>query len=194
MASGTKPDEIFEQDLEELCKSIDRSRKRHLSVGLLRGDQVQDRLKTQEESASPFLKRHRPGDELRTPAKAIPGRPPTISEEVPEMAMTMAEFKEYMDGTTNKKLTELDENMAGIRRAVGRVESTVEKHSRKLDSHDAQIAEIRSEMRDIRAKPPDFPPCRLSHPSLHSGSNQEEKTPLKAMRSCWQGVHSGSGR
>ena len=42
-----------EEELQELVKSIERSRKRNLSVGLLRGDQVVDRQELQEKSASP---------------------------------------------------------------------------------------------------------------------------------------------
>ena len=49
--------EAGEANFRELSDSIDRSRKRHLEPGLLRGDQALDRLRTQEASASPVLKK-----------------------------------------------------------------------------------------------------------------------------------------
>ena len=48
-----------DQGFEDLVNSIDRSRKRHLDEGLLRGDQALDRLRAQEASASPALKKTR---------------------------------------------------------------------------------------------------------------------------------------
>ena len=124
-------------ELEELSSSIDRSRKRHLDEGLLRGDQVLDRLKVQEASASPLLKKTRKS----------PGTTPPRT--VSKMAMTMAEFKEYMDNNTNKRLGDIDGKIGGMQTAI-------KENTAKLDRHEAQISELRGEMVKLKQAP--FPP------------------------------------
>ena len=133
---------------DDLCSSIDRSRKRHLDKRLLRGDQVRDRLLVQEASASPLLKKTR-----KTPATTPPsqGNPPA------DMAMTMAEFKEYMDSTTNKRLGDIDNKIGGM-------QSTIEDNTKKLDKHETQIAEIREDVQKM--KQGNFPPLQQG-PGTH---------------------------
>ena len=117
----------FDKDLDDLCNTLDKSRKRHLSVGLLRGDQVHDRLKVQEASASPLLKKSKAG-QLTPPRE--------------EMAMTLADFKAYMDpqvAATNQRLDNIDGKVSGLQAAVSKVDNTVQLHSAKLDRHEATI-------------------------------------------------------
>ena len=128
-----------QEGLEVLAQSIDRSRKRHLEEGLLRGDQARDRLRVQEASASPLLKKTRKSP-TTTPPKDTIG---------PTMAMTMAEFKEYMDSNTNKRLGEIDTKIGGM-------QSAIKENTAKLNEHDAHISEIRSELVKMKAGP--FPP------------------------------------
>lgn len=120
---------------DELANSIDRSRKRHLEEGLLRGDQVRDRLRVQEASASPALKKTRKS-------------PHTTPPDAPNMALTMADFREYMDKNTNKRLTDIDDKIGGMQEAI-------KDNTAKLQRHDSQIAQIREEMKKIRDP---FPP------------------------------------
>ena len=133
----------FEADLAEISRSIEKSRKRNLEVGLLRGDLVQDRLAVQEVSASPVLKRPRPEPE------ASPS-PPS------KMAMSMADFCAYMDEKINPKLAGLDD----IKQKIDRMDETVKGNSVRLDRQEAtakmnqaHIAEIRAELRSIRDEP-----------------------------------------
>ena len=87
-----------DREFDEILGSIERSRKRNLSEGLLRGDQVLDRLRCQEASASPNLKKSR---------DSTPERTRVPSARSPEMSLTMADFKAYMDQNTNKTLRDL---------------------------------------------------------------------------------------
>ena len=133
----------FDRELEALCDTIDHSRKRNLSPGLLRRDLAVDRLKSQEESASPLLKKKKECAP-NTPIKA-------------NMAMTMAEFKAYMDANTNKRLDSVDGNMKDLSSKFDRIEKTVDQNSRKLSAHDEAIAAIRddlSKLKDGRPKAP----------------------------------------
>ena len=129
--------------LDELVTSLDRSRKRHLDVGLLRGDQVLDRLATQEASASPILKRTR-----TDPQKTPPG--------VSNMALTMAEFTEYMDKNTNKRISELDNKVGGMQTSIDKLDASVKDNSTKLDAHEARIARIEGQVATVRDG--QFPP------------------------------------
>lgn len=126
-----------EKELEEICKSLERSRKRHLSVGLLRGDQAADRLAEQEGSASPLLKKTK------------------------TMAITMKEFEAYMDRNVNKRLDSIDEGQAKISDEINRVKETVGTHAKLIDSNSkaternkTSIAEIREELRSMKQFPP----------------------------------------
>ena len=152
--------------LAGLEKSIERSRKRHLSVGLLRGDLVQDRLKLQEEASSPLLKKSRPSP---TPALSpevgfdstlepylSPGESPAQVAESDNMALTMAEFKAYMDANTNKaladtntKLEVVDKSLSGMKRTVNEIESTVKNNSARLNSQADSIQANNAEIKRI---------------------------------------------
>ena len=141
-----------DKELLDLCDSIDRSRKRHLSVGLLRGDLVHDRLAQQESSASPLLKKHRAVTPKKTPPNsASPDDLPAPPAD-PEMAMTMADFKAYMEENSTKRFDGLEGTIAGIRSTVNKVEATVSSNSAKIDKHERQISDIKAEMNDLKAR------------------------------------------
>ena len=123
----------------EIALSIERSRKRHLSEGLLRGDLAADRLKQQEASASPLLKKSKPAA---------------------DMALTMQEFKDYMDRTTNKRLESLDSNMTDLNKQLGKVNKNVKANSAKLDLHEEAIKqnkvcidELKEGLRNLQERP-----------------------------------------
>ena len=126
----------FDKELEDLCNTLERSRKRNLSVGLLRGDKVHDLLKVQEEAASPFLKKRR--ERAVTP----PG---------PAMALTMADFKAYMAENTNKSIDLLNVKVAGMSEKLQKVDVSVQEHSAKLDRHEATIKANQSQIAQIKA-------------------------------------------
>lgn len=143
---GTTKHSEFDKELEELCSSIDRSRKRHLSVGLLRGEQVHDRLRPQEISASPLLKKIRAAEHF-TPSLSPPQESDT------DMAMTMADFKAYMEEHSTRRLVGIENTMQGIKASVEKVEASVEVNSAKIDKHEAQISAIREEVRQMKDRP-----------------------------------------
>ena len=132
---------------QELANSIDRSRKRHLEVGLLRGDQVTDRLRVQEASASPLLKRPRSTEKS----------PPEPSRSRSKMAMTMAEFKEYMEANTNRRLDGLDDKMTGMNGTISRIDATVKANSESIEKHEIQIANICAEVMKLKEPTPSMP-------------------------------------
>ena len=158
-----KPPTESEAGFLELANSIDRSRKRHLEVGLLRGDQVHDRLGEQEASASPILKRLRQTPEVSPPAKAA------------NMAMTMAEFKDYMDNNTNKRLDGLDGKMSGMQASISRIDSTVRDNSERIQRHESQINEMREEVKKM--KDGSFPPLPTANRDLGMGLIAAPPTP-----------------
>ena len=136
----------FDKDLDDLCNTLERSRKRHLSVGLLRGDQVHDRLRQQEASASPLLKKSK----TSLPPRLTPPAEEDNGQHKGGMAMTLADFRAHMRDNTDK-------NIADIKTVIGKVEVTVAEHTAKLDRHEAtiranqaQIAEMRMEMRTTK--------------------------------------------
>ena len=125
-----------EKALEEICKSIERSRKRNLSDDLLRGDQAADRLRTQEASASPLLKKSR------------------------TMAITMADFEAYMDRNVKRRLESIDEGQAGIRDDISKIEGAVSANSEKIAGNvtaiaknEAGIKELRDEVKKLKDSP-----------------------------------------
>ena len=167
-------DNECEEDLEEICRTIDRSRKRLLSPGILRGDQAVDRLREQEAGASPLLKKSRPS--------------PTPSPDPnPKMAMTLAEFKAYMDETTNKKLDSQGEVLNSLKTTVQKVDAKVETNTRNLRESSTIIKKnqeaielLKTEVRAIKEKeatPPAWPAPR------ESSNDEEERAYLTARRS-----------
>ena len=140
----------FDKDLEDLCNTLDKSRKRHLSVGLLRGDQVHDRLKQQESSASPLLKKAR----VPPPPQLPEGTP----SKAPAMALTMADFEASMKRNTNRRLQNIDESVAGIRDTVQAQGRSLEAHDKIIKLNQSNIAEIKDELKKLKAAPPAKPP------------------------------------
>ena len=127
--------------LEEICQSLDKSRKRNLSPGLLRGDLAVDRLAAQESSASPLLKKSK----LRAPTN---------------MAMTMADFRAYMEQNVNRDLRDLKSDLGTVRSSISALDDNVKGNSARLDRQEAtirqnqaSISEIRSEMQRIKDTP-----------------------------------------
>ena len=147
----------------EIFYSLERSRKRHLSPGLLRGELVADRLLEQEQSASPLLKKLRPHRPSATPPADV-------------MALTSAEFKAYIDSTTASVLKSQEDGFAIIKSDLFKVNSNVVKNTAKLEGHEKSIkenadaiAQIRSELGKMGSKDPGFPP--LPPPPSASPSN-----------------------
>ena len=142
-----------DSDIEELCRTLDKSRKRHLSIGLLRGDQVQDRLRVQESSASPLLKKSK----LKVPQASPPDparRPPVpVPPAAPDMAMTMAQFKEYMEKNTNLRLESIDRTVAGLGAEVRSNTAKIEAQDTVVRENQRNIADLRSELEKVRAAP-----------------------------------------
>ena len=136
----------------EVFLSIEKSRKRHLSPGVLRGDQVADCLRVQEASASPLLKKAKP----LSPSAADP--PPGQ-----KMALSEDFFKKYMDSTVLNRLESLDVGLADLKTTVTKVNRNVKINTAKIDKHEgliksnaAAIVEMREEMNSIKSKPVSF--------------------------------------
>ena len=191
-------------------RTLDKSRKRHLSVGLLRGDQVHDRLLVQESSASPLLKKSKLKVPPSTPAKPCASSPPEVTvldspSTVPSapgaaagMAMTMAQFKEYMDNNTNLRLENIDRTVAGLRTEVRSNSSKIDAQETLVRQNQLNIAELRSELEKVRSGPPEAPPPTSGRPPLPTSrptpdSVADEEAYSKARRSLrlWPvpGVH-----
>lgn len=122
-----------EKELDELCKSIERSRKRNLSPVVQRGDLVVDKLREQEASASPLFKKAR--------------------NSLNAMSMTFADFESYMDRKVNKRLDRLDsvdEGVTELRSLVSGVTQKVAANTDKLISHDKSIEENRASIAAIK--------------------------------------------
>ena len=139
-------------DEEELLHtSVTNSRKRYLSPGVLRGEQIEDRLHLQEASASPFLK--------KTRTNATPTEP--------GMALSSAEFREYMAEHVTKRLDRLETTVEGV-------DNTVRSHTKKIDNHETlikesqtQIAVLRREVEEVKSReltprPTDATPGRFA--------------------------------
>ena len=222
-----------EAELSRLVQSIEKSRKRHLSVGLLRGDLVQDRLRQQEETASPLLKKQKgtkPTAAVVTPAKPSHPEPeaeaeaetdpdqfysPTGNFKTPprssgspareresEMALTMADFKAYMDANTNKtlaatntKLEGVDKSLAGVRSTVADIDKTVRNNSKRLDeqadnirANDQRIQRIQAELENLKEsgapRPPRWPspPTPGAAPALTSAQETDYSKARRSLR------------
>lgn len=124
-----------------LINSIHRSRKRHLPEGLLRGDLAADRLRQQEATASPLLKKQKPA----------------------EMALTLDEFRAAMrdmKDDNRKRFDSIDEGVAEVKGTVNKLSKTVKHNTTKIDAHEAQILatqqglkELRDEIKLVRSAP-----------------------------------------
>ena len=183
-----------DSDLTVLALSIEKSRKRHLSEGLLRGDLIHDRLKEQEAAASPLLKKTRsntdaegsvspPSSPLNyfSPCEEVPNRQPERNPD--KMAMTMADFKAYMDANTNKKLQSVDEKLATIDVTVKSNSKRLDEQSDSIRANQTSIREMRSEVEKIKAghfpalpapAAPIAPATRPSHHPDYSSTQEAE--------------------
>ena len=146
----------LDDDITELCRTLDRSRKRNLSVGLLRGDEVEDKLKQQELSASPFFKRTKT---VLQPSQLVT---PTKPQAQANMALTMADFEAYMEKHTNRQLEgindKIDSGLADVKKSVGQLEEKVGTNERGIAENQANIREIRSELRRLGSSSAAYPP------------------------------------
>ena len=208
MNGSTQPREKEEEELSKLVSSIERSRKRHLSIGLLRGDLVHDRLREQEVTASPQFKKPKAttaDEETRSPPNT-PGDPPPEAflsplehfstppreEEDSNMALTMADFKAYMDANTNKtlaktneKLETVERNLAGMRTTVTEIDRAVKSNTKRLDdqadnikANNDDIKKMRAELDDLRTAPmkPTTPGAREQWPLPSTRSSPASPT------------------
>ena len=83
------------------------------------------------------------------------------------MAMTMADFKAYMDEHSNRRFDRLDSRLEGI-------DASVQGNTKRLDEHSALIRSNQSVIRDMKGeidkiKAGDFPP--LLNPATPSRGN-----------------------
>lgn len=149
----------------QLQLSLDRSRKRHLSEGLLRGDQAVDRLRVQEESASPRLTK-KPKETDRTPTKTRMA------------ALTADEFRDMMnkqDSKMSRRFDHLDGGLGALKQSLVLVEGAVNVNTAKLASHEtiikanqANIDSVREEIKMIRSMPSN-PAANPAGPSCPTG-------------------------
>ncbi|WP_299550873.1 hypothetical protein, partial [uncultured Tateyamaria sp.] len=127
----------------ELSLSIEKSRKRHLSPGLLRGDRVADLLRVQELAASPDLKRQK-SDNISAARRE---ENPTSS-----MAMTMAEFELFMNKNVTPRLDKLDNlesSMGEFKGSLSKMSRTIKQNTQKVDSHTDLIKKNAEEIASI---------------------------------------------
>ena len=148
-----------EKDIELVCKSIERSRKRLLSPGILRGDLAVDRLALQEAGASPLLKKSRPS-------------PSTSPQGSPNMAMTMAEFRAYMDATTNKKLDSQGAILSDLQGTVRGIEKRVDNNSEMIAKHDRIIEQNKLTIEELKKKA--NAPAPAAHPGMPAPASGRE--------------------
>ena len=179
-----------EADLAELTRSIDRSRKRHLSVGLLRGDQVMDRLRVQEEAASPLLKKTR-ADANDSPASSPEPyfSPVEVSQNLPSaaptMAMTMADFKAYMDANTHKRLDSIDESVRGNSKRLDEQADSIKANPNDIQKIQGELDKIKSGAFPAlpEAKSVEWPHRTLPSPTSGAPSHAEEASYRLARKS-----------
>ena len=161
----TSAQERFGEELDKLVSSIDRSRKRNLSEGLLRGDQVADRLAVQEASASPSLKR----------PKAA-------------MALTRDEFLASMRDQTERLTTRLDNLDSSIHVLKGdltKVNHSVRANTQRIEGHDVEIKTNRERLTSLEeeVRRSKLPPAAGQLPAAASVWTMEEAAYLLARRS-----------
>ena len=134
------PEHEEENAFIQLRQSLDRSRKRNLSEGLLRGDQVLDRLKAQEESASPCLTKKQKESET-TPTKMA--------------ALTAGEFRDMMgkqDARLTRRFDALDGGLGGLKQSLNLLEGAVNANTAKLSDHEALIKGNQTRMGNFEAE------------------------------------------
>lgn len=160
-----------QEELEELVSSIDRSRKRNLSHGLLRGDQVADRLLDQESSASPCFKKQKP---------------------VAGMALTKADLHACIDRQTAKlstRLDSVDESISTLRSDLTIVNRNVKTNAEKIEAQGQaiksnldKISGLEGDIKRLRDNPlPRVPPP--SYPEVQRAEPINDDAYFKARRS-----------
>lgn len=155
------------REFEAILDSIERSRKRNLSVGLLRGDRVQDELLRQEVSTSPNLKR---------------SREDTNST---EMSLTMADFKAYMDQNTNRTLRDLQASLSLVDDLVKANSARLDRQEATIRQNQAGLSVLRDEMRKLKDQglPTSASTPRPSPSVPHITSEDEQRAFQLARRS-----------
>ena len=159
----------------QILLSIERSRKRNLSPGLLRGDKVADCLKIQELSASPSLKKLRPD-------------PVSDDEEAPaEDMLTQEYFTSFMNTMrteVNGRLDGLDGGLSQVRDTVEKLNANVSDNNTKLDNHKKLIQDnadsiklMQGEMEKIKARSKTFADAAAGPVPGPSGVPRSQPTP-----------------
>lgn len=131
--SGSNTDGGEEEEEDEVSLSIRRSRKRHLSPGVLRGDRIADQLILQEATASPLLKKNRPQE----------------YNEKGTMAMTMKDFEAYM---RRNGLDTVNDNLSGLKTEVAGVANSVRANTDKLSTHHDLITKNAEAIQEVRSE------------------------------------------
>ena len=139
------------EESEGISASVRRSRKRFLSPGLLRGELVADRLREQEASASPLLKKNKPCN---------------------MSSFSWTDFTNYMTNNVTKRFDTLESGQQGLQADVRRVESKVQANADKIDQHEklirenqAGLSEMKREIGQLRISAPGRPSTDSSSPS-----------------------------
>ena len=163
---GKKSDtaEIDSEDLHELVRSLDKSRKRNLSEGLVRGDLVADRLVVQESSASPCFKKSKPAS---------------------GMALTKADLYACIDRQTTKLTTRIDsvdESISVLRSDLTIVNRNVKSNAEKIENQAAaikanldRICGLETDVRRMRDAPAPPPAPRAVPGPAHAPQVNEEE-------------------
>ena len=146
---------------EQLVESVKRSRKRYLSPSTLRGDQAVDRLKIQELSASPFLKKPRPDETPDKADKDDKADQADSTDKAGDMALSAEEFRAVM--AENK--ADVSSRFDGLDSSIRLMDNSVKANTAKLESHEAliksnqrEVASLRGELLSIKnAKPNNWP-------------------------------------
>ena len=137
----------------ELLLSLERSRKRHLSPGVLRGDRISDLLTQQEASSSPQLKKLRP-----SPTDVRQQKTPTTPDD--KMALTFEDFEKYMERNVNKRLDAHDSHFVTIKSSISEVEASVKNNTLAITRNSTAVTEnaeaikkLQAELTSIKTKP-----------------------------------------
>ena len=167
---GQEIEDSDDSDETEIFRSLEKSRKRHLSPGLLRGDRVADCLRVQEASASPCLKKPR--------SKADSDSDPDPES---DMALTLADFREYMRTNTDKNIASLEGRVSDLHSSIDRVDKSVQLNTKKIDFHteliqgnSKAISDMKRELDALKTQPP--------IPTLPLNPRPHEQTAVTAPR------------
>ena len=158
-------------DIDDVLESIERSRKRHLSPGILRGDRISDLLVSQESSASPDFKKARSDLSQRT---SVGG---TESEKEENMAMSMDAFEKYMENKVIGRLAGLEEGQSDMKTVLAKTNKAVKVNTAKLERHASLIkanADAIAEMRAASASP--APPATVQAEAAETVRTLESET------------------